>query len=627
MLGNLRIGTRLFALVSLSVLALAGYAAFSLTAMNRALEGERAALAASGALTRAVDAARDAQVHFKKQVQEWKDLLLRGHQAGMYDKYSSAFAGEEQAVQERLKDLQGRMEKQGIPTEGVVALLASHAELGRRYNEALTRFQAGDPRTSTLVDSLVKGMDRAPTEAFDSVVAGMERHADQADAALDARAVAENAASRETGVELTLLAAAVLLAGAVLIIRSITRPLGRAVEVIRGLAQGDVEAEVGATTRDETGQLLAAMRDMLAAQKAMAAAAQAIAAGDVSVEVAPRSGRDALGLAFVEMVTSQRRVAAVAERIAAGDLTVAVAPRGERDTLGSAFAAMQRRLRDVIGEVRSGADALSAASTQVAATANSLSQGTSEQAASVEETSASLEEMGATIGQTAENSKQLEQMAVRGAADAEQSGRSVAETVSAMKSIAEKISIIEEIAYQTNLLALNAAIEAARAGEHGKGFAVVATEVRKLAERSQTAAKEIGGLAVSSVDVAERSGRLLSELVPTIRRTTELVQEVAAASAEQSSGVTQINRAVGQMDRVTQRNASSSEELASTAEELSSQAEALQQLTAFFQVEGAAEPRARRIAAAYLGGEGAWSNGSGHARAAGPVPGHDFTRF
>ena len=192
--------------------------------------------------------------------------------------------------------------------------------------------------------------------------------------------------------------------------------------------------------------------------------------------------------------------------------------------------------------------------------------------------------MSASIGQNAENSRQTEQLAVKGSKDAEESGRTVKETVLAMRQIAEKVSIIEEIAYQTNLLALNAAIEAARAGDHGRGFAVVATEVRKLAERSQSAAKEISSLAASSVEVAERSGQLLEELVPGIRKTADLVQEVTAASSEQSSGVGQINRAMSQVDQVTQRNASAAEELASTAEEMAAQAEALQQLVSTFRL-------------------------------------------
>jgi len=214
-------------------------------------------------------------------------------------------------------------------------------------------------------------------------------------------------------------------------------------------------------------------------------------------------------------------------------------------------------LDDVIGHVRSVTDAVSTASYQVSSSAQSLSHGTSEQAASVEETSASLEQMHASITQNAENSRQMERMALQGAEDVEHSGKAVSESVEAMKIIAEKISIIEEIAYQTNLLALNAAIEAARAGDHGKGFAVVATEVRKLAERSQNAAQEIRSVASSSVTVAEKAGCMLSELVPAIHKTAELVQEVATASREQSAGVAQVNRAMNQVDQVTQRNAAS----------------------------------------------------------------------
>ena len=193
-----------------------------------------------------------------------------------------------------------------------------------------------------------------------------------------------------------------------------------------------------------------------------------------------------------------------------------------------------------------------------------------------------MEQMAANIQQNSENAQQTEKMAVKSAEDGNAGGKAVAETVSAMKEIAGKISIIEEIARQTNLLALNAAIEAARAGEHGKGFAVVASEVRKLAERSQGAAGEINELAKSSVNVAEKAGEMLAKIVPDIRKTADLVQEINAASNEQTSGANQINKAIQQLDQVIQQNASASEEMASTSEELLSQAEQLMSTIAFF---------------------------------------------
>jgi methyl-accepting chemotaxis protein len=286
------------------------------------------------------------------------------------------------------------------------------------------------------------------------------------------------------------------------------------------------------------------------------------------------------------MQTSEQGLTEVAdllEAFADGDLT----RRITRDYAGlfgkvkESANTTAENLTRVMSDVRTAADALTGAANQVSATAQSLSQAASEQAASVEETSSQIDVMSASISQNSDNAKVTDGMATKTSKEAVDGGGAVGQTVTAMKQIATKISIVDDIAYQTNLLALNAAIEAARAGEHGKGFAVVAAEVRKLAERSQQAAREIGDLAGSSVSTAERAGKLLDEIVPSIQKTSELVQEIAAASAEQSESVVQIGGAMGQLSKATQQNASASEELAATSEELSNQAQQLQESVAF----------------------------------------------
>ncbi|MGZ8176260.1 MULTISPECIES: HAMP domain-containing methyl-accepting chemotaxis protein [Methylobacter] len=383
--------------------------------------------------------------------------------------------------------------------------------------------------------------------------------------------------------------------------RSITLPLNMARDVAQKIAEGDLTSNIQVASTDETGQLLAAMKNMSDTLKGLLTDTDVLVRAAAEGELDARADANKYQGDFRKLVQGindtldgvvnpVNEAVDVLKEMEQGNLTQTVNGdyKGQlkdfKDTVNNTIA----KLSQVIGEVNAAASNIAGASEEVSATAQSMSQATSEQAASVEETSASVEQMSASINQNTENAKVTDGMAAQASGEAVQGGEAVKETVSAMKSIAGKIGIIDDIAYQTNLLALNAAIEAARAGEHGRGFAVVAAEVRKLAERSQIAAQEIGTLAESSVEMAESAGKLLDTIVPSIKKTSDLVQEIAAASEEQSAGVGQINTAMDQLNQITQQNASSSEELAATSEEMSGQAAQLQELIAFFTVSGGA---------------------------------------
>ena len=281
----------------------------------------------------------------------------------------------------------------------------------------------------------------------------------------------------------------------------------------------------------------------------------------------------------------------LAEAIGAGDVSRRVEAKS-RDEIGDLLRAMNRmstKLSEIVGAVRLSSSQVASGSALSAQTAEQLSSGSTEQAAASEQASAAVEEMTANVRQNADNAAQTEKIAAQANANAEKTGAAVAQSVEAMRTIAEKITVVQEIARQTDLLALNAAIEAARAGSHGKGFAVVASEVRKLAERSQQAAAEIGELSVSTLQVSEEAGAMLQRLVPDIRRTAELVGEISAACREQSIGIEQINQAIQQLDQVTQANAGAANEMTATAEQLSGEAEALNERAGFFRIDNPGE--------------------------------------
>lgn len=321
-----------------------------------------------------------------------------------------------------------------------------------------------------------------------------------------------------------------------------------------------------------------------------------VASGNLEVSISKRSDHDELLNALSEMIKVNTMVVSDIKRISSGDLTVELKPRSDKDEMLKELANMVEQLRNTVSIVNVTADQVTEGSLEISSSAQQLSQSANEQASSVEEVSSSVEEMTSIIDQNTDNAKQTEKISIKAAADITEGNKAVETTIAAMKEIAQKIVVITAIAEKTDLLAINAAIEAARAGEHGEGFAVVAAEVRKLAETSQEAAKEITKVAQSSVQIAEKSGELLRQIVPDIQNTSKLVQEIAAASLEQTSGTKQINAAITQMNTLAQQNASASEELASSAEELTSQAEQLRDVISFFKIPGSAvAPKAKSI--------------------------------
>jgi len=362
----------------------------------------------------------------------------------------------------------------------------------------------------------------------------------------------------------------------------ITKGLSRVSELAEAVSVGDLNKTVEIASDDEIKDLVTTVNRMTENLRATAALAESVAYGDLSVQPKPLSDKDTLGLALERMVSNLRETAALSDKIADGDLSVQANPLSDKDTLGLALERMVERLRSVVSNALLAADNVSSGSQELSATSEQVSQGATEQASAAEQASASMEQMAANIKQNADNAAQTEKISRQSAKDAEMSGQAVNRAVDAMQTIAQKITIVQEIARQTDLLALNAAVEAARAGEHGRGFAVVASEVRKLAERSQVAATEIGAVSLDTVKAAQSAGEMLAALVPNIRKTAELVSEISAACREQDIGASQINEAIQQLDLVTQQNATASEQMTATSESLASQAEELQTSIAFF---------------------------------------------
>jgi methyl-accepting chemotaxis protein len=567
-INNIKIGTKIFSTVSIIIVLMVIVAVFGIMKIvnvgGEIKEITQEDLPMLKVVTEIANAQKEQGTWFERVlrfggVTAEQDVAKEGLQKAEQEfKSLAAFVDEqlttgEQIANEVLKKTltpEVRKEYQDI-LDLLKGIAKEHGDVDAQGLQAFDMIGQGNAHnTETLAEQIEKQADEVDLK-LDEFVKKMDTFTE--DSSRTADQIQQEAVQGMTIIGISALIIGVFM-GAV-ITRSINRPLAEIVKVANNIAIGDLDQDIAISQKDEIGVLAEAMRNM---------------------------------------VSNLKATVRVAEQIAQGDLTASVNILSEKDTLGQSLATMVAKLNEMVGDVQNVANNVATGSQALSSSSEEMSQGTTEQASSIEEVSSSIEQMAANIRQNADNAIQTEKIAVKAAEGAREGGKAVAQTVTSMQTIAKKISIVEEIARQTHMLSLNATIEAAKAQESGKGFAVVASEVRSLAERSRTAAEEINELASSSVAIAEAAGTMLTRLVPDIQKTAELVQEISAASNEQSSGTEQINKAIQQLDQVIQQNASVSEEMAATAEELAAQAEHLRDTTAFFKVQEAARKSLER---------------------------------
>ena len=531
----MRISTKLFLLIGLAVTTLSGLSLFTLSRIDKVY------LSASNA--------KNVILPKTAMLYDIRFTLLRYHTTTIR-KIVATDALEQASLDDEFVEMNAalprllRSYRAAIQTEAEAAAFSALIDSWNRYLVA----------RNAIVDTLSRG-DRAAsvaavTPARDALVVAFERlrtviHIKDEAAAEDAsRAAAAYDAAWSVTLAVALAATVIMIAAGLWTLHSITVPIDAAVAAMQRLALGDLAIEVdGIRRRDEIGQLARALHGV---------------------------------------IINLTATAEIARAVATGDLTVSAVPLSDRDTLGLALQTMVAKLRMIVAETMTAAAHVATGSRQLSVAAHRLAESSNEQAVASEQASASMEQIAANVKRTAHNASQTREIAGRSAEKAKASSAAMKTAVDAMTRIARETSVVQEIARQTDLLALNAAVEAARAGEHGRGFAVVAAEVRNLAERSRTAAVEIGLLSQETVTTANDAGAMLSTLVPDIGRTAELVGHITAACREQDVGTGQIKQAIGQLDNAAQRTATGSEQIAATSRALLRQAEQLQVSITFF---------------------------------------------
>jgi methyl-accepting chemotaxis protein len=530
-----------FGLIILMLVGATGFGIVSLGTMNGTMVG-----LVSGPVTR-MKLAQDVRSELLQIIRSEKNIIIESNPEKM-KVHDEELTKERQVFSDMLEEGEKISSPEGkIKYNELKAVWESLKPLDSKLRELALSNKNAEATTLSL------GELRTATNAGIKITEDVVGLTEQQMKADQDTAAATYATTRNVLIAMVLAAVAIAAAAAIWMAMSISKGLSKIADLADAVAIGDLNKTIELNTNDEIKDLVNTVNRMTA---------------------------------------NLRVTAALADQIADGDLTVQPKPLSEKDTLGMALERMVDRLRSVVGNALIASDNVSSGSTQLSSTAEQVSQGATEQASAAEEASASMEQMAANIKQNADNAAQTEKISRQSAKDAEVSGDAVNRAVDAMQTIAQKITIVQEIARQTDLLALNAAVEAARAGEHGRGFAVVASEVRKLAERSQIAATEIGAVSLDTVKAAQSAGEMLGALVPNIRRTAELVSEISAACREQDIGATQINQAIQQLDQVTQQNAAASEQMTATSEELAGQAEELQVSIAFFRTDAAAAGKA-----------------------------------